>query len=69
VNSREELEAYRKLLNIRARQLVEKWWTFVEVLAMAPFERGTLSGQEALAILDQAFSESVTKLLPSSPER
>lgn len=61
VDSNEELEAYLKLLNIRARQLVEKWWPFVEVLANALLERRTISGRKATEILQRTFSDSVTK--------
>lgn len=52
----EELHAYLKLLQIRARKLVtaSAAWPIISALAVALAERGTLSHREAMEIVLQA---------------
>ena len=69
VSSKEESDAYLKLLEIRTQQLFERpeKWAQVEALAVALLERKTLSADETAEIIQTAFARFVEGRLKTEP--
>jgi ATP-dependent Zn protease len=66
VGSDAELNAYVRLLRLRARQTVQQFWVDIEAVAAALMEKKRLSGPEVKAIIQRWPKDQKCKLLSAS---